>query len=621
MSTNGYPELIAVQDFAKVSLDGFCLVDTQGRFKEANPAYCDLIGYSRDELLALTVQDLEARETPEEISSHIQEILTSGRARYETAQRRKDGTIIEIEISASLIKGKGGKVFLASIRDLTDRKKYEEEIKRNYDIQSVMNSLLRLSLEDVGLQEILEQAINLILSIPRLALESRGAIFLVEGDDPVLILKGQRGISKTLQERCARVPFGTCLCGRAALSGKIEFSDCIDKRHDIYFEGMIPHGHYCIPILFSERVMGVINLYLKEGHIREAQEEEFLMATANTLAGIIIRKQSEEAFREKEERFRVLFNLASDSILLLDASNLEDPVIVDANIAAHSIHGYLPGELIGKPISFLNDPQSKKQIPKRMAHLMTGNPLKGEAYHVRKDGWLFPIEISAQMIQIKGEPYIQVIDRDITERKQSEEKIQKTLEKLRKAMGGTIQVICQTVEMRDPYTAGHQRRVADLSRTMAQELGLSEQLVDGLRIAGVIHDLGKFMVPVEILSKPTELNPLEYSLIKEHAQAGYDILKGIEFPWPIAQIVLQHHERLDGSGYPQGLKGEAILMEARILAVADVVEAIASHRPYRPAQGIEKALAEIATHRSILYDPNVVDVCLRLFREKGFAFD
>jgi putative nucleotidyltransferase with HDIG domain len=200
----------------------------------------------------------------------------------------------------------------------------------------------------------------------------------------------------------------------------------------------------------------------------------------------------------------------------------------------------------------------------------------------------------------------------------TEEARQKNLEKLRKTLHGTIQAMAMMVEARDPYTAGHQRRVADLARAIAQEMGASQDEVDGVRIAGMIHDIGKISVPAEILSKPGRLSNIEFSLIKVHAEAGYGILKEIDFPWPIATIVLQHHERIDGSGYPAGLKGSQILIEAQMLAVADVVESMASHRPYRPGLGIDAALEEIEKNRCICYDANVADACLRLFRGKGY---
>jgi PAS domain S-box-containing protein len=207
---------------------------------------------------------------------------------------------------------------------------------------------------------------------------------------------------------------------------------------------------------------------------------------------------------------------------------------------------------------------------------------------------------------------------DITERKQAEEDLQRTLESLRRAFGTVIQVMVSTVESRDPYTAGHQIRSADLARAIATEMGLPQEKMNGIRMAASIHDIGKLSIPAEILSKPTKLTNIEFSLIKEHSRSGYEMLKDVESPWPLAQIVYQHHERMDGSGYPRNLKGDDILMEARIMAVADVVESMASHRPYRPALGIEAALDEIEKNRGTLYDNAVVDACLRLFREKGY---
>ena len=190
---------------------------------------------------------------------------------------------------------------------------------------------------------------------------------------------------------------------------------------------------------------------------------------------------------------------------------------------------------------------------------------------------------------------------------------------LRKSLEDSIQAIAATVEMRDPYTSGHQRRVADLAVALAKEMGLSEDRVHGLHLAGVVHDLGKISVPAEILSKPGKLTPIELQLIQGHAQAGYEILKDIDFPWPIATIVWQHHERLDGSGYPQKLKGADMLVESRIVAVADVVEAMGSHRPYRASLGIEVALQEIERGRGTKYDSAVADACLNLFREGHYA--
>jgi HD-GYP domain-containing protein (c-di-GMP phosphodiesterase class II) len=206
------------------------------------------------------------------------------------------------------------------------------------------------------------------------------------------------------------------------------------------------------------------------------------------------------------------------------------------------------------------------------------------------------------------------------EHRRTEQDLARSLEKLRKATGFVIDLIIMAVETRDPYAAGHQNRVADLARSIAAEMRLPADCIDGIRLAGRIHDVGKISVPAEILTKPRRLNDAEYSLVRTHPEIGYEILKDIDFSHPVAQIVYQHHERMNGSGYPRGITGGAILLEARILAVADVVEAICSRRSHRSAMGIEKALKEILQYRDVLYDPDVVDACVALFRDKGFRF-
>jgi HD-GYP domain-containing protein (c-di-GMP phosphodiesterase class II) len=210
---------------------------------------------------------------------------------------------------------------------------------------------------------------------------------------------------------------------------------------------------------------------------------------------------------------------------------------------------------------------------------------------------------------------------DVSEHKQAAEKLSPILGIFRKAMGGIIPVISDSVEAKDPFTVDHQRRVADLSRAIGGEMGLDVDQQDGLLLAGIIHDLGKVSIPAKVLNKPGKLSKIEYQLVQAHPQTGHDILKGIDFPWPLAQIVLQHHERLNGSGYPRGLKGAEISPEAQILMVADVVEAMSSCRPYRSALGIDAALGEIEKNKGILYDQGVVKMCARLFREKGFGFE
>ncbi len=213
-----------------------------------------------------------------------------------------------------------------------------------------------------------------------------------------------------------------------------------------------------------------------------------------------------------------------------------------------------------------------------------------------------------------------LLKNEIENRKQIQLELEQSFENLKKVMDATIQAIGLTVEKRDPYTSGHQMRVAKLTRAIAETIGLSEDQIEGVYVAASIHDIGKISLPAEILSKPIKLTEIEISLIQAHAQAGYDILKGIDFPWPIADIILQHHERMDGSGYPLGLAGDRITIEARIISVADVVETMSSHRPYRPSMGIDKALEEITRHSGTLYDADVVTACLKIFNEQSFEF-
>ncbi len=332
------------------------------------------------------------------------------------------------------------------------------------------------------------------------------------------------------------------------------------------------------------------------------------------------RKEAERKIKEAEEKYRDIVEFALEGIFQTAPEG--KPLMV--NNAYASILKY------SSPEEFLTSVSNIRQV---YVHPEKRNELIGILERTRrvsgfetefycKDRSKVWISINIRSIRDGSGKllYYEGTIMDITQRKHGEETIKQNVERLRRAMGGIINVIVTTVESRDPYTSGHQRRVSDLARAIATEMGLPFEQIDGIRMAGVIHDLGKISVPAEILSKPGRLTDAEFSLIKQHSAIGYNILKDIEFDWPIADIVLQHHERLNGSGYPQALKGEDILPEAKIIAVADVVESMASHRPYRPAFGVEVALDEIIKNKGILYDIDAVDACVRLFQEKGFTF-
>ena len=258
----------------------------------------------------------------------------------------------------------------------------------------------------------------------------------------------------------------------------------------------------------------------------------------------------------------------------------------------------------------------------RIQEVISHGDLRFEVPRDRSDGSVSLIEIHSRAVQLQpGQVLVISAARDITERKRIEEELRLSSEKLARAMEGTIQSMALTSEARDPYTAGHQARVSKLACAIANEMGLAEDTIEGIRVSGTLHDIGKIFIPAEILSKPGKLRPNEINLLKDHADVGYELLRNIDFPWPVAEIVYQHHERMDGSGYPRGLKGDEIMLEARIMGVADVVEAMASHRPYRPALTIDRAMLEILQKRGVLYDEKAVDACMRLFNEKRFKLE
>jgi len=317
--------------------------------------------------------------------------------------------------------------------------------------------------------------------------------------------------------------------------------------------------------------------------------------------------------------FQQLFENSPEGIAILDDGDR----ILNVNRGFTRLFGYSTQECLGRPINDLIVQERYHEEAKNLSQAVLKNATSQheETVRRRKDGNEVDVSVLGYPIHFNdAQTGIYAIYSDITARKRSEKTINETLHKLRKAMGGIIHVMTSTVEARDPYTAGHQQRVAELARSIAQEMGLSMEEVDGIRIAGSIHDLGKIKIPAEILSNPRRITEVEFNLIKTHPDVAFSILREIEFSRPVAEIVHQHHEKIDGSGYPQGLKNGEILLEAKILTIADVVEAISSHRPYRPALGIKIALNEISDNKNVLYDSRAVEACLRIFERDKFQF-
>lgn len=322
---------------------------------------------------------------------------------------------------------------------------------------------------------------------------------------------------------------------------------------------------------------------------------------------------------ESAVRYTRLFEAAQDGILLLDYPS---GIVHDANPYICKMLGYAREELVGKEmwqLGFIADKQAAKEVHDKL--IRDGLVRYDDLSLQTKGGKIFESEFICNNYDLGEESGRQVIQcniRDISDRRKAERELIKANVLKAKLMAQTVNSLANVIESRDPFTAGHQRRVAHLSVAIAREMGMNEDFIEGLHLACTIHDIGKMSVPAEVLTKPVALNELEKEMLRGHVQAGYDIIKDVEFQFPVAEAVLHHHERLDGSGYPQGLKGDEISLGGRIMAVADTVEAMSSNRPYRPGYGIDSALAEVENGRGTLYDAKAVDACLKLFRQDGY---
>jgi len=324
-----------------------------------------------------------------------------------------------------------------------------------------------------------------------------------------------------------------------------------------------------------------------------------------------------QKLKESEERYRVLTESMLDGIVIIDFNGN----ILFANRMALQMFGVRDlRELSGTTVFDFLVPEYMEKVKSdiKMVYTEKGNYLI--EYQVKdRYGSIFWVEAIGKKSVYEGKEVDLVCLRDVTERKLAEESMKNLLGKTKKLLDETVMALSKTIGEKDPYTSEHQRRVAKLACLMAKQMGFSKDITEGLRIAAVLHDIGKIYIPGEILAAPRKLTDVETALVRYHPAKGSEILANVEFPWPVAKIILQHHERLNGQGYPKGLKAEDILLEAKILAVADVVEAMSSHRPYRSALGIPAALAEIKRFKGISYDAEAVAACLQVFKI-GFAF-
>ena len=562
----------------QTSPDAVTVTDLEGNITYVSPRTLELHGFqSAEEVIGKSAFSFIAPEYHEKAKKNLKKTLKVGTIRdVEYTFLKKAGTRFIGEFNSALIKDAEGnpKMFIGTTRDITESKKAKEAIKESEERYRdlVEKAGIAILIDDKkGDFTYFNKKYAALFGYSVKEMKELSIHSIVHPDNVDMVMKYHRE-----RVRGKKVPT------------RYEFRGIKKDGSDIYLE------------------LDAVALREK-GHI---------IGTRSYMWDITERKKAQEVIQESEEKFKTLFNSASDAIFIHDLGGH----FLEVNEVACDRLGYNRKELLKMGLEDIDSPKLATMVPARTEELDQRGHIFYETVHMRRDGTIIPIELSSRIIEYNGEPVALSIARDITERKQAEEERKQSFERLQRALEETVNALASALEMRDPYTAGHQRRVTDLACTIAREMGLSDEQVDGIRLAGIIHDVGKIRVPGEILSWPGQLTEIDFNIIKTHPQVGYDILKTIEFPYAVAEIMLQHHERMDGSGYPSGLKDGEILLEARILAVADVVEAMASHRPYRPARGIDKALAEITKNKSVLYDPDVVDACLKLFKENKYKF-
>jgi len=568
---------------AENTADLIVAMDMNLRFTYISPSIMRTHGFTVEEAMNMTLDQVLTPESMQNLLTVSEEEMKleatgtadPGRIRsLEIEGYKKDGSIIWMESSVSNQRDKENKPIgiLSVNRDITERKQVEKKL---------MNS---------------EEKFRM------LAESSPLAIMMHQGDRWIYANRAAVEISGYTEEEFYSMDFWDIV--------HPDYRDMIKESGHNRQQGKVLPRDYEFKIIAKN---GLEKWVILTGNPIKYEDKPTAVIS---VTDITERKIIEAALMESEIKYRRIFESFEDLYYQTD----EKGIIRVLSPSLYRLTGWSPDELIGKPVTDVY--VSPKDQGGLLAEISQSGFLRDyEVFLKKKDGTQAYASLTASILtDPDGRPCgIAGTLRDITERKQAEEERKQSFERLRKALGATVQSISLTVEMKDPYTAGHQQRVSDLTRAIATEMGLSADRRDFIRTASSIHDIGKISVPSEILSKPTKLTDLEFSLIKTHSQSGHDILKDIDFPWPVADVVLQHHERMNGSGYPQGLKGDDILLEARIMAVADVVEAIASHRPYRPSLGIDFALEEISRNKGILYDADVVDACLKLFQEKSYT--
>ncbi len=562
------------------SMDAIFVTTKEGRFIDVNQSMCKLCGYTMDEMMALPVLSIYADPGYRKVFQKEME-AKGGVREFEITFRKKDGTLIECMITAGAWRRADGKIggYRGIIDDITERKRSRQALQ---DSEEKYRTLVESAVEGICvIQDGLLKFVNNSLSA--------SAMFSVDE-----------------------------MTGKPFLDYvHPEDREWIIERESRWMQGEICENSYQFRAISRTGQTRWINLYMV------LITWEGKPATLNFLMDITERKQAEDLLIKSEERYRLAIAATDEGLWEWDIqTNTEFFTPRWCEIIGYSFDDPELPHTFQAWESRIHPDDHDRVTAALNNHLEKGMPYDIDYRHQHKSGeYRWQNSRGKAVFARNGKPTKMVgCISDITGRKTAEEKLEKSYESLKKTLNDTINTMVKIMEIRDPYTAGHQQRVAGLAIAIATEMKLEDTRIDQLRTASVIHDIGKMYVPSDILSKPGRLSDIEFSLIRTHPQGGYDVVKGMDFPCDVSKAILQHHERLDGSGYPNHLKGEDTLLEAKILSVADVVEAMSSHRPYRPALGVDKALEEISMGRGIIYDPDVVDACLEIFNSGKFEF-
>jgi len=617
------------RSYFELPLVGMVTTSLEKGFMAANDRACAILGYPREELMQLDWAQITHPDDLEADVEQFRRVLAGTIESYSLDKRfiRKDGRIIWTTISGSGVRKPDGSLdhCCCILEDISDRKAAEAaiqvaELEYREMFENAPEGIYKTSKEgkSIALNPAGMRMLGFASEEGIEGITDSATIAWYDAADRAAYV---RELEEKGEVRAAEVrlklrdgsPIWVALTGRKITDENGQtlyyqgFFENIDERKRLEAEA-VAHAR-------ELRILGEINSAL----LRARAENELLQDYCRIMVEVAGYRMAWVGFAESEPEKRVVplawagFEdgyLSAVKVMWDGGPFSQGPTgraVLSGKIEAEQDYSTASGLAIFLPEALKRGYQSSIAVPFRPS---PGTMASLSAYGDKPNEWSESERKLMEHVASAVAYGVRTL-RDTIAKEQYQRDLRAGLEQ-------TIQVIAGTVDQRDPYTAGHQRRVADLCVRIGVRLGLESERVHGLRLAASIHDLGKIGIPAEILTKPGRLTPIQYSLVQEHVQMGYDIVKNVRFPWPIADIILQHHERLDGSGYPQGLHGDAILCESRILAVADVVEAMATHRPYRVSRGIEEALREIARGRAIQYDADVVDACLRVFREDGY---